>query len=76
MAAKAKADILTSFGDRVRTLRTNQGLSQEDFAFKCGIDRTYISGIERGRRNPSLKSVERIARTLGVPLTKLFQGVH
>lgn len=76
MGARAKADILISFGDRVRALRLKQGLSQEDFAFKCGIDRTYISGIERGRRNPSLRSVERIAKTLRVSLGKLFDSVE
>lgn len=75
VAEKAKADILVSFGRRVRALRGKQGLSQEAFAFKCAIDRTYISGIERGRRNPSLKSIERIAKTLGVSLGKLFNGV-
>ena len=75
MAKAAKPDILVSFGGRVRELRLEQGLSQEAFAFKCGIDRTYISGIERGRRNPSLKNVHRIAETLGVTLVKLFTDV-
>lgn len=75
MTKAAKPDILVSFGERVRGLRTEQGLSQEAFAFKCKIDRTYISGIERGRRNPSLRNVHRIAETLGVSMAKLFTNV-
>src|ERR671936_430598 len=47
----AHIDILTRFGRRVRDLRTARGQSQETLADACGIDRTYISGIERGRRN-------------------------
>jgi DNA-binding XRE family transcriptional regulator len=46
-----QSDILTRFGRRVRALRTARGQSQETFAETCGIDRTYISGIERGRRS-------------------------
>lgn len=65
-----------SFGDRVRSLRMKLGLSQEDFAAKCGIDRTYISGIERGRRNPSLRNVRKIAQELGVSMSELFKGLR
>jgi transcriptional regulator with XRE-family HTH domain len=43
-----RADILVRFGQLVRTLRAEKKLSQEAFADKCGLDRTYISGIERG----------------------------
>jgi transcriptional regulator with XRE-family HTH domain len=50
-------------------------MSQEAFAHACRIDRTYISGIERGKRNPSLQNIARIARTLGVSLSKLFEDV-
>jgi transcriptional regulator with XRE-family HTH domain len=68
-------DILTRFGHRVRALRTARGQSQETFAEACGIDRTYISGIERGRRNVGLKNIDVIANALGVTLSELFEGV-
>jgi transcriptional regulator with XRE-family HTH domain len=70
-----QSDILTRFGYRVRALRTARGQSQETFADACGIDRTYISGIERGRRNVGLKNIEVIANALGVTLSELFEGV-
>jgi transcriptional regulator with XRE-family HTH domain len=60
------------FGDRVRAERNKLGISQEQLAFKTGLDRTYISGIERGRRNPSLKNISRIAEALNLSLSKLL----
>ncbi len=68
-------DILARFGVRVRELRTAQGYSQEDFAAKCGLDRTYISGIERGKRNVSLRNIEVIAKALGVSLASMMETV-
>ena len=68
-------DILTRFGRRVRALRTARGQSQETFADACGIDRTYISGNERGKRNVGLKNVAVIAQALGITLSELFEGV-
>jgi transcriptional regulator with XRE-family HTH domain len=50
------------------------GLSQEDLAAKAGVDRTYMSGVERGVRNPSLRTAERVADALGVPLHQLLEG--
>lgn len=47
-------------------------MTQEELAFEAQIDLTYVGGIERGRRNPSLLVMARIARALSVPLTKLF----
>jgi transcriptional regulator with XRE-family HTH domain len=69
------SDILTRFGQRVRALRTAAGLSQEAFAAKCGLDRTYVGGIERGERNLALRNIERIARTLEISLSKLMGGL-
>ena len=66
-----KQNILQKFGDRVRELRRSQGLSQEAFANKCGLDRTYISGIERGNRNVSLRNIEVIAKSLRVSISEL-----
>ncbi|MBE7557902.1 helix-turn-helix transcriptional regulator [bacterium] len=68
-------DILARFGARVRTLRTEAGLSQEGLAAECGLDRTYISGIERGRRNLSLRNIAVIAAALGVTMSELLDGV-
>ena len=67
--------ILKSFGSRVRTLRQSKGLSQEAFAALCGLDRTYISGIERGVRNVSLANISRIARSLDLSLSQLMKGL-
>ncbi len=61
-----------TFGARLRSLRSEMGLSQEEVAHRAGIHVTYLSGIERGRRNPSLKNIRRIALALGVPVRELF----
>ena len=59
-------DIQKKFGDKLRELRKQKGLSQEDLALKSGLHRTYISDIERGSRNLSLKNIEKIAKALGI----------
>ncbi len=59
-------------GRNVRRVRQQKGLTQEKLAFEAEIDLTYIGGIERGRRNPSLLVMARIAEALSVPLTKLL----
>lgn len=59
-------------GNRIRELRRGMGLSQEDFADRSGIDRSYMSGIERGVRNPSLEVLWAISGTLGLDLSRLF----
>jgi len=60
------------FGHRVRELREARGLSQEELAFRARVHRTYLGGIERGERNPSLKNIAAIAEALGVTLSELF----
>lgn len=64
------------FGTTVRTLRRSRGWSQEELADATGLDRTYISGIERGVRNPSLLTQKRIADALGVSLATLASTEH
>ncbi|MBF0035515.1 helix-turn-helix transcriptional regulator [Citrobacter freundii] len=59
-------------GKRIRVLRLEMGLSQEAFADKCGIDRTYISGIERGVRNPTLVVICAISDGLEMDLSHFF----
>jgi transcriptional regulator with XRE-family HTH domain len=70
-----REDILVRFGQRVRTLRQEQGYSQESFAAECGLDRTYMGGIERGERNLALRNIELIARSLKISLAELMQGL-
>jgi transcriptional regulator with XRE-family HTH domain len=70
-----KADVLVRFGQRVRARRAALGLSQEAFADKCSLDRTYISGIERGKRNVALRNIEAIAKALGTTIAELVHGV-
>ncbi|MEB7887323.1 helix-turn-helix domain-containing protein [Serratia fonticola] len=60
------------FGQRVKQLRSQAGLSQEAFADRCGLDRTYISGIERGVRNPTLTVIKVIANGLNIDMKNLF----
>lgn len=60
-----------AFGARVRELRTERGWSQEDFAHRANPDRTYVSGIERGTRNPTLDIIHNLAQALDVPATHL-----
>jgi len=66
---------LTDFGRNVSRLRNDAGLSQEKLAEKADLDRTYLSGIERGVRNPGIKVVIRLARALDVTLDHLCKGV-
>lgn len=72
MDAPAADDVKAAFGRRIRTLRKLVGLSQEQLALKCGLDRTYIGGVERGERNISIVNIEKIARALGLSLKDLF----
>jgi transcriptional regulator with XRE-family HTH domain len=68
-------DVLGRFGKRVRELRKANGFSQEAFADICGLDRTYVSGIERGKRNVALRNIEMIASALGMSVSALMKGV-
>ncbi len=65
-------NIKKRFGLTVRRLREKQGWSQEKLAEITGLHRTYISGIERGTRNPTIMIVEQIANALKVPIADLF----
>lgn len=67
-------DIRRRVGVNVRRLREEKGWSQEELAFETGMHRTYISGIERGVRNPTITVVEKIARKLEVGPEKLLQS--
>jgi len=66
------SDIKLAFGKRLRELREDKGMSQETLAHEAGLDRTYISGVERGKRNISLENIERLALALGVEIKDFF----
>lgn len=65
-------DVRQRLGKNLRRLRLEKRLGQEKFALEYGFDRTYISGIERGVRNPTVVIVQKLADALGVPIALLF----
>ncbi len=65
-------DIIKVFGTNLKRYRKAMGISQEAFAEKCGMHRTYISAIECYRRSISLENIQRIADALGIEAYKLF----
>jgi len=76
MPADSLDKIKARFGEHVRALRKDRGLSQEDFAGLCRLDRTYVGSVERGERNVSLVNIGKIAAGLGLPLRDLFGFEH
>lgn len=68
-------DIRRQVGLNVQKLRRERGWSQEELAFESGLHRTYISGIERGVRNPTILVLEEIAQALGVHAASLLEDV-
>ncbi|MGJ8677760.1 MAG: helix-turn-helix domain-containing protein [Akkermansiaceae bacterium] len=72
---KEKVSALVKLGDNVRRLREIKEISQENLAFEAGLDRTYIGGVERGERNPTVLSSLKIAEALEVELSELLKGV-
>lgn len=67
-------DIRQRLGRNVRRLREGNGWSQEDYADRAGIHRTYVSDIERGKRNPTVTVVEKLAKRLELPPGSLLGG--
>jgi len=68
-------DIRKKFGKRLRQLREERGWSQEEFADRAGLHRTYVSAVERGVRNSTLSVIERLAKALGVSLAEMLGGM-
>jgi len=68
-------DIRLRFGKAVRRKRNKLGVSQEELADRCGLDRTCLGGIERGERNVALVNIERITRAFRSSLSELFRNV-
>ena len=69
-------DMVKVFGSNLKKYRTAQGISQEAFAEKCGLHRTYISAIECYRRSISLENIQHIADALEIETYKLFMEEH
>jgi len=72
MPSKPAEEVQKQFGARMRALRQQRGLSQEELAFSCNLDRTYIGSVERGERNISLVNIHTIAAALGVSPREFF----
>jgi len=64
-------DVLVKFGKRVRELRNEMGISQEELAYRAGLHRTYIGMIERGEKNITIKNIEKLANALAVEIKEL-----
>jgi regulatory protein munI len=67
--------ILKEFCQTIRDLRTKEGLSQEKFALKIGMDRTYYASVENGNRNISLMNIKKISDGFGISISELFRGL-
>lgn len=67
--------ITEDFGYRLKMLRKQAGISQEKFALKIGMDRTYYASVEAGRRNIALVNIKKIADGFGITLSELFSGM-
>lgn len=76
MRKRSQPDIRERFGFAVRCRREELGLTQEEFAERAHINRTYLSDIERGTRNLSLINIERVAGALELPISELFRLVE
>jgi transcriptional regulator with XRE-family HTH domain len=68
-------DVRIRFGRAISSRRQKLGMSQEAFADLCGLNRTYMGGVERGERNLSLINIQKIAVAFEVPLSELVRGV-
>lgn len=67
--------ITAKIGTRIRELRMQMGLSQEKFAQKIGMDRTYFASVELGKRNISIVNIEKIANGLNISISELFRNI-
>jgi len=72
----ATIDLKTLLGMAIKTQRASLGISQEELAHRAGLHRTYVSDLERGARNPSIESIEKLADALQVSVSNLFEGAE
>lgn len=69
-------DVNKQLGMRIKYLRNQKKWSQEDLALEAGINKNYLSDLERGDRNPTIKILERISSAFGITLETLFKGIQ
>ncbi len=69
--SEARNEMLKAFGQLVRQRRQALGISQEELGYRAGLDRTYVSGLERGIRNPSLTAIVSLAQGFGISVSDL-----
>ena len=74
--ANKQTQLQSAFGEILRTVRTKAGFSQEQLALDCSLDRTYISLLERGLRQPTLTTLFTLANSLGIKPSKLINLVE
>jgi transcriptional regulator with XRE-family HTH domain len=67
--------VIEDFANRIKELRQQQGLSQEKFALKIDMDRTYYASVEAGKRNVSIKNIKKIADGFEISLAELFKNM-
>jgi len=67
--------ITQDFGNRLKELRKEAGISQEKFALKIGMDRTYYASVEAGKRNIAIRNIKKIADGFGLSLSEIFKGL-
>ena len=67
--------ITEEIGKRIKEIRSEKGISQEKLALKAELDRTYVAGVENGKRNPSIKSLEKILKALEVSFGEFFKDM-
>ena len=71
-----KSEILLKYGQVVRKMRLEKGISQETLADLSGLHRTYMSDVELGKRNVSLENIDRIANALDVSISEIFRQIE
>jgi transcriptional regulator with XRE-family HTH domain len=72
----AEEELAKKFGELVRRLRVEKSYSQEELSFRVGLHQTYVSSVERGERNVTIGTADRIARALGTTLANLFRELE
>ena len=70
------SEISEKFGNRVRNYRIHRNLSQEEFAELCGLHHTYVGQVERGEKNATIVTIEKVAHALQVPISDLFEKIE
>ena len=70
------SELTVEIGKRIRCYRTEKKMSQEELAEKCGLHPAYIGQVERGEKNASIESMQKISRGLEIPLSRLFENIE